>query len=75
MSKTKTAKTASKNNPTSRTKADEFMFNGQKIKPAKIFEGSKGFMGAEFHASGDTVIDKAGKPMSWRSAKLLSVKA
>jgi hypothetical protein len=74
MSKGKTAKTASKNNPTSREQAKKFMFDGKEIKPTEIIIGNKGFFGAEFEGSADLVLDKTGKPMTWRSARLLSVK-
>jgi hypothetical protein len=74
MSKSKTAKTASKNNPTSREQAKKFMFDGKEIKPTEIIENSKSFLGAEFEGVGDLVLDKTGRPMSWRSARLQSIK-
>jgi hypothetical protein len=69
MSKAKTAKTASKNNPTSREQAKKYLLDGQIIKPTKIVMGSKSFFGAEFE-SGDLVLDQLGNPMQWRSASL-----
>jgi hypothetical protein len=74
MSKSKTAKTASKNNPTSREQAKKFMFDGKEIKPTQIIMKNKSFFGAEFEGSGDLLLEKSGQPMSWRSAVLLSVK-
>jgi hypothetical protein len=69
MSKSKTAKTASKNNPTSREQSKKYFLDGQIIKPTKIIMGTKNFFGAEFE-SGDLVLDKLGNPMQWRSASL-----
>jgi hypothetical protein len=69
------AKTASKNNPTSREQAKKFLFEGKIIKPTQIVADNKSFFGAEFDGSGDVVMNKAGKPMSWREAKLKSVQA
>jgi hypothetical protein len=74
MSKSKTAKTASKNNPTSREQAKKFMLDGKEIKPTQIIANDKSYFAAEFEGSADLVLDKAGKPMTWRSARLLAVK-
>ena len=40
------AKTASKNNPTSREQAKEFFFQGQKIKPVKLITPKFSFLAA-----------------------------
>ena len=74
MSKAKTAKTASKNNPTSREQAKKFMLDGKEIKPTQIILNDKSFFGAEFEGSSDLVVDKSGSPLTWRNARLLSVK-
>lgn len=75
MSKSKTAKTASKNNPTSRAQAQKFMLDGKEIRPTEIvFSGGKRFFSAEFEGSAELVLDKAGKPRSWKAASLLSVR-
>jgi hypothetical protein len=74
MAKSKNAKTASKNNPTSREQAKKFMFDGKEIKPTQIIINDKSFFGAEFEGSSDLVLDKSGNPLTWRNARLLSVK-
>ncbi len=71
MSKTK-AKTASKNNPTTRGSAKEYFFGGQKIKPVKLIMDNGSFFGAEFDGSGDVVLDSGGRPLPWQIAKTLN---
>jgi len=63
------AKTASKNNPTSREQAKEYFYNGQKIKPVKLISGESSFLAAEYE-SGDLVSGADGKPMPWGRAKI-----
>jgi hypothetical protein len=63
------AKTASKNNPTSREQAKKFFHKGQEIKPVKLITPKFSFLGAEFEASGDLVVGADGQPMPWDSAK------
>ncbi len=62
------AKTASKNNPTSREQAREFFFNQQKIKPVKLVTKQSSFLAAEFDGSGELVLDTNGSPLSWKKA-------
>jgi len=64
------AKTASKNNPTSREQAKEFFFQGQKIKPVKLITPKFSFLAAEFDGSGDLVMDADGQPLPWARAKV-----
>lgn len=62
------AKTASKNNPTLRTAAKVFSYNGQKIKPVKVTnENNSTFMAAEYE-NGDLVLDSAGRIITWALA-------
>ena len=63
------AKTASKNNPTSREQAKEFFYQGQKIKPVKLITPHYSFLAAEFDGSGDLVLGSDNKPLHWDSAK------
>ncbi len=63
------AKTASKNNPTSREQAKEYFNNGQKIKPVKLISDKYSFLAAEYDASGDLVVDSNGKALPWDRAK------
>jgi hypothetical protein len=63
------AKTASKNNPTSREQAKEFFYQGQKIKPVKLITPQYSFLAAEFDGSGDLVLGPDNKPLPWDSAK------
>ncbi|MDX2050605.1 MAG: hypothetical protein SFT93_05520 [Rickettsiaceae bacterium] len=62
------AKTASKNNPTARQQAKEFMFEGKKIKPVKLVLAKTTYLAAEYDGSGDLVLDNMGQPMSWQKA-------
>ncbi|MDX1924240.1 MAG: hypothetical protein SFT91_03330 [Rickettsiaceae bacterium] len=64
------AKTASKNNPTSREQAREFFYNGQKIKPVRLVTQQSSFLAAEFDGSGDLVLDNSGNPLTWKKAAL-----
>lgn len=64
------AKTASKNNPTARAKAREYLFNGKKIKPVKFISSNSTFLAAEFEDSGDLVKGNDGQILSWSKAKL-----
>jgi hypothetical protein len=63
------AKTASKNNPTSREQAKEFFFQGQKIKPVRLITTQYSFLAAEFDASGDLVLGADGQALPWDRAK------
>jgi len=63
------AKTASKNNPTSREQAKEYFNNGQKIKPVKLISNSSTFLAAEYESSGDLVLGSDGKALPWDRAK------
>lgn len=74
MSKNKTAKTASKNNPTAREQGVKFKFQDQIIKPTMIIENNKSAMYAEFEKSGDLVLDSKGNPIKWQHARNQSIK-
>ncbi|MBP7190326.1 MAG: hypothetical protein KA998_03705 [Rickettsiaceae bacterium] len=63
------AKTASKNNPTTREQAKEFFYNGQKIKPVKLITGKSSFFAAEYDSSGDLVVGPNGSPLPWDLVK------
>lgn len=63
------AKTASKNNPTTREQAKEFFYNGQKIKPVKLITGKSSFFAAEYDGSGDLVVGPNGSPLPWDLVK------
>lgn len=65
------AKTASKNNPTTREQAKEYFHNGQKIKPVKLISGKSSFLAAEYEGSGDLVISLDGLALPWDRAKNL----
>lgn len=65
------AKTASKNNPTSREQAKEFYHNGKKIKTVKVISKNS-FFAAEYEESGDLVVDSNGKVLPWRLVTGLS---
>ncbi len=63
------AKTASKNNPTTREKAIEYFIEGKKIVPVKIVSEKSSFFAAEYEATGDLVFDINGLPLPWGRAK------
>ena len=67
MSKAKTAKTASKNNPTSRVKAAEIFYHGKKIEPVLVINGTKKYMAASFE-DGSMPLDSEGFPLPWSDA-------
>ncbi len=66
------AKTASKNNPTTREQAKEFFHNGQKIKPVKLVSARSVILAAEYDGSGDLVCGSNGTPLPWDLVKHLS---
>ena len=67
MSKGKAvAKTASKNNPVSRAKAKDVMYNGQKVKPVRFISIALGrnFMAVQYEG-GQLAVDPAGNVIPW----------
>lgn len=59
------AKTASKNNPSTRVAAKDTFYNGKKVKPAR-FEGESVYMIAVFE-DGMPVLGADGTPMPYAS--------
>jgi hypothetical protein len=64
MSKGKTAKTASKNNPTSRMKATEVFYNEKKVDPVLVINGTRKYMAAAYE-DGSMPMDSNGSPLPW----------
>ncbi len=64
MSKAKTAKTASKNNPTGRVKAAEVFYNDKKVEPVLVIDGARRYMGAAYE-DGSMPMDSKGSPLPW----------
>ncbi|MEK6734829.1 MAG: hypothetical protein AABY27_07010 [Pseudomonadota bacterium] len=64
MSKAKTAKTASKNNPTARVKAAEVFYNDKKVEPVLVINGTRRYMAAAFE-DGTMPSDANGSPLPW----------
>ncbi|MFO1129828.1 MAG: hypothetical protein U1E31_00405 [Rickettsiales bacterium] len=62
----KQAKTASKNNPSSRVAVKKYFFQGQEVKPTKIVYNTA-FMGAENISNGEIIKDIYGAIMSWKA--------
>lgn len=64
------AKTASKNNPTSRETMKDITYNGKKVKPVKYHDTELGesYMAAQYE-DGQLVVDVEGKPMTWISIR------
>ena len=65
------AKTASKNNPTTRESAKEYFHNGKKIKPVKLISEQSSFFAAEYDGSGELVVGSDGAALPWARAKSL----
>jgi hypothetical protein len=63
------AKTASKNNPTTRESAKEYFHNGVKIKPVKLISDQSTFLAAEYDGTGDLVLGSDGTALPWDRAK------
>jgi hypothetical protein len=63
------AKTASKNNPTTRTQAKEYFRHGRKIKPVRLISTQSSFLAAEYDDSGDLVLGENGIALPWTRAK------
>ncbi len=69
MSKGKTAKTASKNNPLSRSEAKKFFWNEKQVIPVLFIGYNTKFMAAQFVDSGDMALDLEGHPIAWAKVK------
>ncbi len=62
------AKTASKNNPTTREQARKYYNNGKEIKPVKLITSKSSFFAAEYE-NGELVVGNDGLPLPWQRAK------
>jgi hypothetical protein len=62
------AKTASKNNPTTREKAKEIFFNGKKVKPVLCIYGKNKYMAVQYE-TGEMAFDRDGIPLPWSKVK------
>ena len=62
------AKTASKNNPTTRAKNKDVFYNGQKVKPVRFLSMKRNFIAAQFE-NGSVALDAQGNPIPWSSVK------
>ncbi|AZL15653.1 hypothetical protein [Rickettsiales endosymbiont of Stachyamoeba lipophora] len=58
------AKTASKNDPTTRVKVKDVFYNGKKVKPTKFYGEKATYVAAEYE-DGSMAIDINGNPMPW----------
>ena len=70
MAKAKTAKTAikSKNDPGARGKAQDYFWNGKKIKAIKFIGTNVSYMaGAYDEPNGDVITDPNGNPYPWKA--------
>ena len=61
------AKTASKNNPTTREQAKVHTYRGKKIFPTKIITLTSTFLGAEYE-DGEFVTNDKGVKLTWKAA-------
>ncbi|MGI4776126.1 MAG: hypothetical protein ACRYE9_04315 [Janthinobacterium lividum] len=66
------AKTASKNNPSTRGQAKEYFYMGMKILPVKLITEQSSYFAAEYESTGDLVLGTNGEALPWDRAKNLS---
>ena len=62
------ARVASRNNPSTRGVAREFMHKGQKIKPVKLVTEKSTYFAAEYE-NGELVLGSKGLPLPWSIAR------
>lgn len=74
-SKSKNAKTASRNNPTAREQAAKFLYNGKEIRPTKVITQNARFLGAEYIENSELVIDANGAPLTWLKASSIAAQS
>jgi hypothetical protein len=60
----KSAKTASKNNPTARMKAADVFYNEKKVEPVLVINGNRRYMAATYE-DGSMPMDSNGSPLPW----------
>jgi hypothetical protein len=65
MSKSKAAKTGSKNNPLARASAKVILYNGTEIVPVRFVSETSSYIAAAYKG-GDMVCDIKGNPIPWR---------
>lgn len=70
MGKAKTAKTASKNNPTARQKAKDIMYKGKKVVPVQLITDKGRLMVAQFEDDSTIVKDENGHYVPWRRVNI-----
>jgi hypothetical protein len=64
------AKTASKNNPTTREKAVEIFFNNKKVKPVKFIGNGRIYMAAAYEDGSMVYAEGANEePLDWNSVR------
>lgn len=65
------AKTASKNNPTSRGSQVKMYFQGQEVTPSKFIgtHTNQGVYMAITNSAGDLILDSNGSPVKWDLAQ------
>lgn len=61
------AKTASKNNPTMREKAQDIFFNGKKVKPVLFIGPDSKYMAIQYVDNSEVAEDENGDPLPWSS--------
>ena len=63
------AKVGSRNNPSARGSAKEFLYNGKKIKPVKLITATSTYFAAEYD-NGELVVGPDGaSPLPWVIAR------
>ncbi|RYE06218.1 MAG: hypothetical protein EOP33_03200 [Rickettsiaceae bacterium] len=65
------AKTASKNNPSTRGQAKEYFHMGMKILPVKLITEKSSYFAAEYEKTGDLVVGTNNIALPWDIAKNL----
>ncbi|MFN7038403.1 MAG: hypothetical protein ACK4OM_02385 [Alphaproteobacteria bacterium] len=59
------AKIASKNDPSTRGKKQEYFYNSKKVEPVLYIGGNRKFIAAQYSDDGKIVKDKLGNILTW----------
>ena len=62
------AKTASKNNPQTRSSAKKHHYKGQVVRPVKLISLTSTYFAAEYESNGELVMGEEGNALPWSIA-------
>ncbi|MFK8040539.1 MAG: hypothetical protein AB8B67_04340 [Rickettsiaceae bacterium] len=69
------AKTASRNNPESRKRQADFLYNTKKVKPVKLVIEGLSFFSAEYDDGSGLVTDSNDQPLHWHIVRNLCTRS